>query len=133
MTAAGQGAGATFAAGFAASVNGATLIAGVVTSMATADLEPLNSSGAMAGTQWGAGFVDNASGPILVASIIAKIAAELPRFKDSGGAAGTQWGAGFMGTVETGIAQPLINLLTTLVTPGVLAAIQAGNSQTTPP
>lgn len=133
MTGAGQGAGATFAAGFAASVNGATLIAGVVTSMATADLEPLNSSGAMAGTQWGAGFVDNASGPILVASIIAKIAAELPRFKDSGGAAGTQWGAGFMGTVESGIAQPLITLLTTLVTPGVLAAIQAGNSQTTPP
>ena len=133
MTGAGQGAGATFAAGFAASVNGATLIAGVVTSMATADLEPLNSSGAMAGTQWGAGFVENASGAVLVASIIAKIAAELPRFKDSGASAGTQWGAGFMGTVETGIAQPLINLLTTLVTPGVLAAIQAGNSQTTPP
>lgn len=133
MTGAGQGAGATFVAGFSASVNGAALVAGVVASMASADLEPLNGSGAMAGTQWGAGFVENASGAVLVASIIAKIAAELPRFKDSGGAAGTQWGAGFMGTVETGIAQPLINLLTTLVTPGVLAAIQAGNSQTTPP
>jgi len=133
MTGAGASAGATFATGFATSVSGASLVAGVVTSMASADMESLNSSGASAGTQWGAGFVENASGGLLVASIIVKIAAELPRFKDSGASAGTQWGAGFMGTVESGIAQPLITLLTTLVTPGVLAAIQAGNSQTTPP
>jgi hypothetical protein len=87
----------------------------------------------MAGTQWGAGFVENAGGALLVASIIAKIAAEIPRFKDSGASAGTQWGAGFMGTVETGISQPLIQLLATLVTPTVQANLAAGQSQTAAP
>ena len=133
MTAAGQGAGATFVAGFSTSVNGATLVAGIATSMAAADLAPLNSSGGMAGTQWGAGFVENAGGALLVASIITKIAAEIPRFKDSGANAGTQWGAGFMGTVETGISQPLIQLLATLVTPTVQANLAAGQSQTAAP
>lgn len=93
----------------------------------------ITGGGAQAGASFMAGFQANADGTIIVASIVAKMAAEFPKFRDNGATAGTQWGAGFMGTVETGIAQPLITLLTTLVTPGVLAAIQAGNSQTTPP
>ena len=99
----------------------------------TIDTEALYSSGGQAGTQWGAGFMGSASGALIVAGIVAKIAADLPRFKDSGSSAGTQWGAGFMGTVETGIARPLITLLATLVTPEVQAAILTGQSQTTPP
>lgn len=93
----------------------------------------MTGSGASAGQSFAAGFTANADGDILTASIVVKLAAQLPKFRDSGAAAGTQWGAGFITTVETGIAQPLINLLATLVTPGVLAAINAGNSQTTPP
>ena len=133
MTGAGSGAGATFAAGFAASASGEALVGGLVATMATADLSPLTGAGAMAGTQWGLGFTENAGGGLLVASIIVKMAAELPRFKASGASAGTQWGAGFMGTVETGISQPLISLLATLVTPTVQANLAAGATQTTPP
>jgi hypothetical protein len=38
-----------------------------------------------------------------------------------------------MTTVESGIATPLINLLVTLVTPGIMAQMAAGKSQTEPP
>ncbi|MEI2610872.1 MAG: hypothetical protein V9G20_19755 [Candidatus Promineifilaceae bacterium] len=52
---------------------------------------------------------------------------------EAGKGAGTQWGTGFMSTVESGIANPLITLLVTLVTPGIMAQIAAGKSQTEPP
>ena len=53
----------------------------------------------------------------------------MPKFLDAGKGAGTQWGAGFMSTVESGIANPLINLLVTLVTPGIMAQMAAAKSQ----
>jgi len=93
----------------------------------------MTSGGAQAGQTWIAGFLAQADGTQIVAGIVAKLTAEMPKFLDAGKGAGTQWGAGFMSTVETGIANPLINLLVTLVTPGIMAQMAANKSQTEPP
>ena len=87
----------------------------------------------MAGTAWGAAFEANASGTVIVAGIMAKMEANYSQLSASGAKAGTNWGAGFMSTVESGIANPLINLLVTLVTPGIMAQMAAGQSQTAAP
>jgi len=93
----------------------------------------MTAGGVSAGQTWIAGFLAQADGTQIVAGIVAKLTAEMPKFLDAGKGAGTQWGAGFMSTVESGIANPLINLLVTLVTPGIMAQMAAGKSQTEPP
>ncbi len=93
----------------------------------------MTSGGVSAGQTWIAGFLAQADGTQIVTGIVAKLSAEMPKFLDAGKGAGTQWGTGFMSTVESGIANPLINLLVTLVTPGIMAQIAAGKSQTEPP
>jgi hypothetical protein len=93
----------------------------------------MTAGGAQAGQTWIAGFLANADGTAIVAGIVTKLSAEMPKFLEAGKGAGTQWGTGFMSTVESGIANPLITLLVTLVTPGIMAQIAAGKSQTEPP
>lgn len=93
----------------------------------------MTAGGAQAGQTWIAGFLANADGTAIVAGIVTKLTAEMPKFLEAGKGAGTQWGSGFMSTVESGIASPLINLLVTLVTPGIMAQMAAGKSQTEPP
>jgi hypothetical protein len=93
----------------------------------------MTGGGVQAGQTWIAGFLAQADGTQIVAGIVAKLTNEMPKFLDAGKGAGTQWGAGFMSTVESGIANPLINLLVTLVTPGIMAQMAAGKSQTEPP
>ena len=100
---------------------------------ATGGTVDMTGSGNAAGTTFAAGFAANADGTILIAGIVAKMETQLPRIYSAGAIHGTQWGAGFMSTVETSIGVPLVNLLTVLITPGVLAAIKANESQTTPP
>ena len=93
----------------------------------------MTGGGVSAGQTWIAGFLAQADGTAIVAGIVTKLTAEMPKFLEAGKGAGTQWGTGFMSTVESGIANPLITLLVTLVTPGVMAQMAAGQSQTTPP
>lgn len=93
----------------------------------------MTGGGMTAGQTWIAGFMAQADGTQIVAGIVAKLQTEMPKFLDAGKGAGTQWGAGFMSTVESGIANPLINLLVTLVTPGVMAQQAAGKSQSEAP
>jgi hypothetical protein len=93
----------------------------------------MTSAGAGAGASFTAGFQSSADGAIVVASIVTKMEASYTHFVTTGSKAGTQWGAGFMSVVESGVSQPLIQLLAVLVTPAVLASIQAGASQTAPP
>ena len=93
----------------------------------------MTGGGVSAGQTWIAGFLAQADGTAIVAGIVTKLTAEMPKFLEAGKGAGTQWGTGFMSTVESGIANPLITLLVTLVTPGVMAQMAAGQSQTEPP
>jgi hypothetical protein len=79
------------------------------------------------------GLTNATDGASLIEGIAKKMEESYTRMKTAGEGAGKQWGGGFMATVESGISQPLIDLLTKLVTPGVLAAINAQNTQTTPP
>ena len=90
----------------------------------------LATQGSTAGTSFTTGFGTAANGATLVATITTQITAAIGQFDTSGRAAGTKWAGGFYTSVETGMTPQLIGLLTTLVTPGVLAALQAGQSQT---
>ena len=74
------------------------------------------------------GVQQGADGGQIVQGVIVKMEASYALVQKSGATAGKMWGTGFMGTVESGIAQPLIQLLVTLVTPGVMAAIAKQNS-----
>ena len=111
----------------------ATGAAGEAAAAANAGGTDMTAGGAQAGTTFVAGFLATADGTQLVAGIVGKLTTEMPKFLEAGKGAGTQWGAGFMTTVESGIANPLINLLVTLVTPGVMAQMAAGQSQTSAP
>jgi len=111
----------------------ATGAAGEAAAAANAGGSDMTAGGAQAGTTFVAGFLATADGTQLVAGIVGKLQTEMPKFLEAGKGAGTQWGAGFMTTVESGIANPLINLLVTLVTPGIMAQMAAGKSQTEPP
>jgi hypothetical protein len=93
----------------------------------------MTGAGASSGTSFMAGFEANANGAIIVASIITKMEANYVQLNASGAKAGTNWGAGFMSTVETGVAQPLISLLATLVLPEVVAQLKKNETQTQPP
>ena len=93
----------------------------------------MGESGAQAGTAWGAAFEANASGTVIVAGIMTKMEANYAQLTSSGAKAGTSWGAGFMSTVETGVTQPLISLLATLVLPEVAAQLKKNETQTEPP
>jgi hypothetical protein len=107
--------------------------AGEAAAAANAGGTDMTAGGAQAGTTFVAGFLATADGTQLVAGIVGKLQTEMPKFLEAGKGAGTQWGSGFMTTVESGIAQPLINLLVTLVTPGIMAQMAAGQSQTSAP
>jgi hypothetical protein len=93
----------------------------------------MTSSGASAGTTFVTGFQTTATGTLLVATIVSQMTSAILSFQSPGQLAGKTWGGGFMSTVETSIAQPLISLLVTLVTPGVIAQLATAESQTTPP
>jgi len=93
----------------------------------------MTGAGASSATSFMAGFEANANGAIIVASIITKMEANYVQLNASGAKAGTNWGAGFMSTVETGVAQPLISLLATLVLPEVVAQLKKNETQTQPP
>ena len=103
--------------------------AGEAAAQANAGGTDMTTGGVQAGQTFIAGFLAQADGTQIVAGIVGKLTAEMPKFLDAGKGAGTQWGAGFMSTVESGIANPLINLLVTLVTPGIMAQMAAGKSQ----
>ncbi len=107
--------------------------AGEAAAAANAGGTDMTAGGSQAGTTFVAGFLAMADGTQLVSGIVAKLQGEMPKFLDAGKGAGTQWGSGFMSTVESGIAQPLINLLVTLVTPGIMAQMAAKESQTNAP
>ena len=107
--------------------------AGEAAAQANAGGTDMTTGGVQAGQTFIAGFLAQADGTQIVAGIVGKLTAEMPKFLDAGKGAGTQWGAGFMTTVESGIAQPLINLLVTLVTPGIMAQMAAKESQSTAP
>ena len=107
--------------------------AGEATAAANAGGTDMTTGGAQAGQTFVAGFLATADGTQLVAGIVGKLQTEMPKFLEAGKGAGTQWGAGFMTTVESGIANPLINLLVTLVTPGIMAQMAAGKSQSEAP
>ena len=111
----------------------ATGAAGEAAANANAGGTDMTSGGAQAGQTFVAGFLATADGTQLVAGIVGKLQTEMPKFLEAGKGAGTQWGSGFMTTVESGIANPLINLLVTLVTPGIMAQMAANKSQTEPP
>ena len=103
--------------------------AGEAAAQANAGGTDMTTGGVQAGQTFIAGFLAQADGTAIVTGIVAKLTAEMPKFLDAGKGAGTQWGAGFMSTVESGIANPLINLLVTLVTPGIMAQMAAAKSQ----
>jgi len=103
--------------------------AGEATAAANAGGTDMTAGGAQAGTTFVAGFLATADGTQLVAGIVTKLQTEMPKFLEAGKGAGTQWGSGFMTTVESSIATPLINLLVTLVTPGIMAQMAAKESQ----
>lgn len=101
---------------------------------ATAAAPPdMTGQGAAAGQSFVTGFQTTATGTLLVATMVAQMQTAVVSFQSPGQNAGKTWGAGFMSTVETSIAQPLINLLVTLVTPGVMAQLGNKDTQTTPP
>jgi hypothetical protein len=93
----------------------------------------MTGGGAQAGQTWMAGFLANADGTALVAGIVGKLQVEMPKFLDAGKSAGTQWGTGFLATVEAGVPGQLLTMLTVLVTPMVLAQLQAQQTQTEAP
>jgi hypothetical protein len=84
---------------------------------------------APAGDQAAGGLQDGLAaatdGKALVEQIAGQMEAAADRMRTAGGDAGQKYGIGFMATVETSLAGPLISLLVTLVTPGVMAAMAA--------
>ena len=76
-----------------------------------------------------AGLVSAADGKAMVEQIAGQMDAASDRMRQAGVTAGTSYGLGFMAVVETSLAGPLIGLLVTLVTPGVLAQLAAKQGQ----
>ena len=76
-----------------------------------------------------AGFAAATDGEQMVRGMVERMEASYSRLYQSGVKAGSQWGAGFMSAAETGVALPLVQLLATLVTPAVLAALAGRSSR----
>lgn len=76
------------------------------------------------------GLAAATDGKALVEGIAAQMDAAANRMRQAGQTAGETYGFGFMAVVETSLAAPLIGLLVTLVTPGVMAQM-AANAGTT--
>lgn len=76
------------------------------------------------------GLSQATNGKALIQQIATQMEAAAERMRTAGNSAGSVWGIGFMATVENSVATPLINLLVALVTPGVMAAVAAQQSQT---
>ncbi len=75
------------------------------------------------------GLASATNGKELINQIATQMEATAERMRTAGNSGGVAWGSGFMATVETSVGTPLINLLVALVTPGVLAAFAAEQSQ----
>ena len=95
----------------------------------TADM---TGQGSAAGSTFAAGFTTTAGGGALVGTIVAGMVLSFGQFDTAGKNAGTRWGAAFYAAAQTGLAPQLIDLLVTLVTPGVKAAIDTQGTQTNP-
>ena len=76
-----------------------------------------------------AGFAAATDGEQMVRGMVERMEASYSRLHQSGVKAGAQWGTGFMSAAETGVALPLVQLLATLVTPAVLAALAGRSSR----
>lgn len=76
------------------------------------------------------GLAAATDGKALVEGIAAQMEAAADRMRTAGGTAGEKYGLGFMATVQTSLAGPLISLLVTLVTPGVMAQMAAQTGTT---
>jgi hypothetical protein len=85
----------------------------------------LTSTGSTAADSFSSGFTATANGGVLMTKISAQMVALVSAFDNPGRQAGTKWGVGFTAVVEQSVPPFLIDMLTRLVTPGVLAAIAA--------
>lgn len=92
----------------------------------------MTGQGSAAGTSFATGFTTTAGGGALVGTIVAGMVLSFGQFDNAGRNAGARWGTAFYQSVSTGLAPQLIDLLVTLTTPGVLAAIKTGLGQTNP-
>ncbi len=90
-------------------------------------------TGANEGDGFATGFSGATNGAALVTTITTQMTQAYTEFDKAGTAAGGRWAGTFYTAVETNMAPALVNLLVTLVTPGVLALIQSQTSTTTPP
>lgn len=88
-------------------------------------------SGAVGYTQ---GFTDSLAGQggKIVAVLAEEIEANKTGFDTVGRQAGTLWGQGFLAVVGDNVPTPLITLLVSLVTPGVMARVAAENNRRGP-
>lgn len=91
--------------------------------------EEMTGTGNGSGSAFATGFSASANGATLVTTITAQMTAVIAQFNQSGRTAGEQWSSGFYAVAETSLAGPLIDLLVTLVTPGVMAQMAAGTSR----
>lgn len=67
------------------------------------------------------GMEERNGGGAMVDTFVAQMRASYSKLALAGRDAGKQWGDGFLAAVGENVPAPLINLLTTLVTPGVMA------------
>lgn len=78
----------------------------------------------------GAGAMDGAGqGGIFVDGLTKAIADKAAQLQSSGNTAGATWGTGFLATIEANVPQQLLTILTILVTPLVIAQINANNGR----
>ena len=89
-----------------------------------------DSGAATTGSSLADGLASATDGKAIVEQIAAQMDGAADRMRLAGSSAGTIYGLGFMSTVETSLAAPLIALLVTLVTPGVVAQFAAQNGAT---
>lgn len=68
-----------------------------------------------------AGFAANTPGQTMMAGVVEVFRDSADLIQESGSQAGRAWGDGFMAAVGTSVPDPLIGLLVSLVTPGVMA------------
>lgn len=85
----------------------------------------LTTTGSGAADSFSTGFTATANGGALMTKISAQMVAQVTVFDNAGRQAGTKWGVGFTAVVEQSVPPYLIDMLTRLVTPGVLAALAA--------
>lgn len=88
----------------------------------------LSGTGGSAAASFNDGFTAAANGGVLMTKISAQMVAQVGLFDNAGRQAGTKWGVGFTAVVEQSVPPYLLEMLVTLVTPGVMAKIAAANT-----